>query len=51
MIPTGALLALMALFCVSMVFGFSMGILSGKAKERRKTDENEDISDDTEWED
>lgn len=51
MIPTGALLALMALLCVSMAFGFSMGILSGKAKERRKTDENTEISDDTEWED
>ena len=51
MIPTGALLALMALFCVSMAFGFSMGFLSGKAKEQRKTDENTDISDDTEWED
>ena len=51
MIPTGALLALMALFCVSMAFGFSMGVLLGKAKEQRKTGENTDISDDTEWED
>lgn len=51
MIPTGALLALMALFCVSLAFWFSMGFLSGKAKEQRKTDENTDISDDTEWED
>jgi hypothetical protein len=51
MIPTGALLALMALFCVSMAFGFSMGVLSGKAKEQRKKDENTEISDDTEWED
>lgn len=51
MIPTGALLALIALVCVSMAFGFSMGILSGKAKEQRKTEENTDISDDTEWED
>lgn len=41
----------MALFCVSMAFGFSMGILSGKAKEQRKTDENTEILDDTEWED
>jgi hypothetical protein len=51
MIPTGALLALMALFCVSMAFGFSMGVLLGKTKERRKTDDNTEIPDDTEWED
>lgn len=51
MIPTGALLALMALFCVSVAFGFSIGFLSGKAKEQRKTDENTEIADDTEWED
>lgn len=51
MIPTGALLALIALFCVSMAFGLSIGVLLGKAKEQRKTDENTEISDDTEWED
>ena len=51
MIPTEALLALMVLVCVSMAFGFSMGFLSGKAKEQRKKDENTEISDDTEWED
>lgn len=41
----------MALFCVSVAFGFSMGVLFGKAKEKRKMDDNTEISDDTEWED